>query len=102
MILNDENFQEPVLAENSFSIMAEICYLHVESNEIYVSQSLDLMACIGVPPIEKELGDGRLNESLSMAVPFPEFESFMFEVSNAIPFIDTWINMDKKGLMVKK
>ena len=40
------------------------------------------------PPIEKELGDDKINKNLPMASSFQAFDSFAFGVSNVFPAID--------------
>lgn len=68
--------------------MASNFCLHVENDVDYISQPGNLVAYLGVPLVEEELGGNKLKESFSIAIPLPKFESFTFEVSNAIPTID--------------
>lgn len=77
----DEDFQEIPSAKNNSFNMSE-GGLHV--NDEHISQIVDLMTCLGVPLVEENLGDDKLNENLPMDSLFLEFKSFSFGSSNAI------------------
>lgn len=81
---DDEDSQKVKREENKSFDMIGCCCSHIKNNKEHISQSDDLKNCLSMTPIEEELDENKLNESLPMNTSYPIFEPFSFEAPDTV------------------